>query len=126
MNWFKNSGSNKTTNRNIPVHDPEKAKPLSICDYISDQTVCFFSSEFSKDKIFERLISLLDIPDYPLALAAIWEREKAGNTVLESRIAIPHARLQGLRKIEVAVGVRNQSSVPGNEPDLFFLFLISR
>ena len=96
------------------------ANALSICDYLSEKSIHFFPTGISKDDIFFKLISVLPV-DHRSALQAVLEREKAGGTVVDSAIAIPHARLKGLKTIELAVGVQNEA--PQDQPRLFFLFL---
>jgi len=51
------------------------------------------------------LIGTLDLPDPSAALKAIMAREEIGSTIISPGLALPHARIEGLRKIEAAIGV---------------------
>jgi mannitol/fructose-specific phosphotransferase system IIA component (Ntr-type) len=63
------------------------------------------------------LIASLALPSFMQAFQAIAEREKLGSTVIIPGLAVPHARLPGLKGIRVALGVS-----PDNPIHVWILF----
>ncbi len=120
MKWFKRSESKHSGNGVVPA----SVKTLLISDYLSEKLIYFFSSGAPKDEMLFKLVSSLSISDHSLALNAILEREKIGGTIVDSAISIPHARLKGLKTIELAIGI--YSEAPKDQPRLYFLFLSPR
>lgn len=120
MKWFKKIEA-KDKNSNTPVFTP---KILLVSDYLSEKSIYFFPPGALKEDILFKLVSSLPIPDHSLALSAVLEREKMGGTIVDSMISIPHARLKGLKTIELAIGIWNDAS--NDQPRLFFLFLSPR
>lgn len=119
MKWFKKSNpANGGSIRPAP-----SARILWVSDYLSDKSILFFPQETPREEIIFKLIGALGVEDHASALHAVLEREKAGGTVIDSAISIPHARLKGLKTIELAVGLCGDPASPKDRPRLFFLFL---
>jgi len=81
------------------------AKLIKVSDYLSEKNIAFFSAGPSKHQALGNLIGALDLPDPGAAMKAILAREEAGSTVIAPRLALPHARLMGLKKIVAALGI---------------------
>ena len=120
MKWFKKQNSAKLASRNNATPFP---KILFVSDYLSERSICFFPPGSAKENILYTLVGSLSLQDPAPALNAVLEREKMGGTVMDSTIAIPHARLKGLKKIEMAVGICHESALSKDRPNLYFLFL---
>ena len=95
--------------------------PLLVSDHLSEKSVLFFPLALPKEEIFFKLVCTLVTPDHTVALNSILEREKVGGTVIDSAVAIPHARLKGPKVIGLAIGVIGETL--GDQPRLIFLFL---
>lgn len=99
MKWLKNL--TKTSSDKAAA----KAKARRVSDYLSEKRVVFFTSGPSKMQVLGNLIGTLDLPDPSAAIKAIISREEIGSTIISPGLALPHARLEGLTKIEAAVGI---------------------
>lgn len=117
----KKRGRRKERLRKLTL-DVSRAKPVRVSDYLSEQRICFVPTGLKKEEIFTRLIGCLNVRDPALALDALLEREKAGGTVLDSKVAIPHARLQGLMDICAAIGICRE---PMDGVKIYVLFFSS-
>ena len=120
MKWLKKSNQAKISNNGATP----SATVLLVSDYLFEKSVFFFPIGVSKEEILFKLVSSLPVSDHSLALDAVLEREKMGGTIVDSSISIPHARLKGLKTIELAVGIRSEA--PKDQLRIFFLFLSSR
>ncbi len=96
-------------------------KALLVSDSVSERSVCFFPSGTPEKEIFSKLVRSLSTADHDLALNAILERENRGGTIIDTMVSIPHARLAGLKTIQLAVGILTEA--PKDRPRIFFLFL---
>ena len=97
MKWLKKLTESPAS----PVH----SKIPSVSSYLSDKRIVFFTSGPSKRQVLGSLIGTLDLPDPSAAIKAIFAREEIGSTIIAPGLALPHARLEGLDRIEAAVGV---------------------
>jgi PTS system nitrogen regulatory IIA component len=97
VKWLKKL----TESPKSPVH----AKIPSVSSYLSDKRIVFFTSGPSKRQVLGSLIGTLDLSDPTAAINAIFSREEIGSTVISPGLALPHARLEGLKRIEAAIGV---------------------
>jgi PTS system nitrogen regulatory IIA component len=79
---------------------------------------CADDEASQKEEILRELLKRLAVPNYAQALQLIMEREKAGPTLIGETIAIPHARLPGLKGLQIALGV-----VAGGPIRVWLLFL---
>ncbi len=78
---------------------------LRVSDYLSVEKIAFFPAGPSKRQVFGKLIGSLDLPDPSAALKAILAREEAGSTIIAPGLALPHARVQGIKKVQAALGI---------------------
>jgi PTS system nitrogen regulatory IIA component len=96
MKWLKKLSEAP----NSPV-----TKIPTVSSYLSDKKIVFFTSSPSKRQVLGSLIATLDVPDPSAAINAIIAREEMGSTIIAPGLALPHARMEGLKRIEAAVGV---------------------
>jgi nitrogen PTS system EIIA component len=76
-----------------------------VSDYLSDKKIAFYTAGPSKRQVLGGLLGMLDLPDSTVALKAILAREEMGSTIIAPGLALPHARIEGLEKLQAAVGV---------------------
>ncbi len=107
-----------------------KSSSLMLCHYLTPATILIQSGKPEKKELFKDLISELakfwKLSDVEKLDQAVWEREKEGHTVLESGLAIPHARAAGLDEIKACLGVIPEGYLDPQENVLVrvvFLFL---
>jgi mannitol/fructose-specific phosphotransferase system IIA component (Ntr-type) len=125
MNWLRRLGRRPKIAPSIDASVREG--PLRVADFLSEKQIAFFHAGPSKQQVLGQLIGVLDLPDPSLALKAIMAREEAGSTVIAPGLALPHARLSGLRRLQAAMGLCPPGIVDaksGGEPiHVFVLFL---
>ncbi len=80
-------------------------------DFLTPDRMMFLASGLSRERIIRDLLSRLDLPNPTQAFQAIMEREKGGPTLIGGSVAIPHARLEGVNGIQVAVGLSLEGPV---------------
>ena len=82
---------------------------LMLCHYLTPTTILIRTEKPKKEKLFQDLIFDLarvwEIPEAEKLSEALWTREKEGHTVLESGLAIPHARVSGINEIKACLGI---------------------
>jgi mannitol/fructose-specific phosphotransferase system IIA component (Ntr-type) len=102
-------------------------KPGQVCSYLSEKNIAFFSAGPSKQQALGTLIGKLDLPDPSVAMKSILAREEAGSTVIAPGLALPHARITGINKIQAALGISpsgiHYSKHAGDPVKLVMLFL---
>ncbi len=104
---------------------------MSIVDLISPEVVKVPLDAGSKEEVLRELVHLLKeagkIIDVAGALQSLNKREQMGSTGLESGIAVPHAKTDGVNRLTMAIGVSwdgiEFDSLDGNPSRLFFLML---
>jgi mannitol/fructose-specific phosphotransferase system IIA component (Ntr-type) len=99
MKWLKKLTSSGAETKS------SKYKLRTVSSYLSEKRIVFFTSGPSKPQVLGSLIGTLDLTDPSAAINAILSREEIGSTIISPGLALPHARLEGLVKIEAAVGV---------------------
>ena len=77
----------------------------SVSSYLSEQRILFFPAGPSKRQVIGSLIAALDLKDPTAAIKAILAREEQGSTIIAPGLALPHARPEGIIRIEAAVGI---------------------
>ena len=82
-----------------------KPKMTPISSYLSEKRIVFFHAGPSKRQVLGSLISTLDLKDPSAAIKLILAREEMGSTIITPGLALPHARMDGLAKIEAAIGI---------------------
>lgn len=85
-------------------HEPARAK-VRLEEFLSADRVVFFPAGPSKRQVLGHLISLLDLPDPTAALATLLAREEAGSTVIAPGLALPHARMPGVTRLQAAIAL---------------------
>jgi two-component system sensor histidine kinase KdpD len=87
----------------------EGLKELSLSHVISRESIIIWNKPLSKEELLCELAGLIwdeiKILSPALILDAVLEREKQGSTFLNEGVAFPHARLEGITKSFVAVGI---------------------
>lgn len=67
------------------------------------------------------------VPDSDLTYRRLVEREELGSTAIGSGVAIPHCKMENLRRVEVAIGLSREGvefeSEDGKPVQLFFLVI---
>jgi nitrogen PTS system EIIA component len=103
---------------------------LMLCHYLTPATILIRSEIPDKKDLFHDLTSQLakvwNLSEVEKLMDAVWEREKEGHTVLESGLAIPHARVSGLDEIKACLGIIPQGYLDPQENvqvRIVFLFL---
>jgi len=82
-----------------------RSKPLRVSDFLKEKNILFFPADLPKPQLFETLIGTLKVPDPALALKAIVDRELWGSTTIAPGLALPHARIPGIKRIVAAMGI---------------------
>ena len=106
-----------------------KSSPLA--DFILASAVSVDLRGATKTAVLEELVGLLAeagvVADRAAALEAVLARERLGSTGCGSGVAVPHARLPGLDRPIVAVGLSRAGvdfgAVDGQPVRIFFLIL---
>ena len=105
------SSSIKSEMEKIPPPS-EGLKELSLSHVISRESIIIWNKPLSKEELLCELAGLIwdeiKILSPALILDAVLEREKQGSTFLNEGVAFPHARLEGLAKSYVAVGLTRE------------------
>jgi mannitol/fructose-specific phosphotransferase system IIA component (Ntr-type) len=103
---------------------PQKA-PVS--SYLSEKRILFLHAGPSKLQVLGSLIGALDLPDPGAALKAILAREESGSTIIYPGFAIPHARIDGIKRLQAAVGICDSGVIDpragGRPVHIFVLFV---
>lgn len=106
---------------------PAAMKKLFVSDFLTEEKILFFPTAVTKRVIFETLIDAMKLDDPALALKEVLYRELWGRTVLAPGLALPHARIAGMTRIEAAIGICPQgvaepSLADSKKPFIFLLF----
>ncbi|MBN2323135.1 MAG: PTS sugar transporter subunit IIA [Spirochaetes bacterium] len=104
---------------------------MAIVELISPEVVKVPLAAGTKEDVLRELVLLLKdagkITDTDGALDALRKREEMGSTGLESGIAVPHAKTDGVDRLTMAIGVSREGidydSLDGKPSRLFFLML---
>jgi PTS system nitrogen regulatory IIA component len=99
MSWLKNISKAPKKNGN------SKPRAGSVSSYLSEKKIVFFPAGPSKRQVLGSLIATLDLNDPSAAIKAILAREEMGSTIIAPGLALPHGRLEGLSRLEAAVGI---------------------
>jgi two-component system sensor histidine kinase KdpD len=83
-----------------------------ISDTLTENRICIIKSATTKGEVMKRLVDLIVTDQAELnaaaALAALFQREEQGSTFLNESVAIPHARISGLHRPELALAITRQ------------------
>jgi PTS system nitrogen regulatory IIA component len=87
-------------------------RPLHIADFLHEKNVLCSLEANTRDEALAELLNHLHRHeggfDREEALAAILIREKAASTVIHPGVALPHARMDGLDRLKLAIGLSAQ------------------
>ncbi|MBI5595895.1 MAG: PTS sugar transporter subunit IIA [Elusimicrobia bacterium] len=99
-----------------PVGAPAARKSLSIGPLLREDLVVIPPTGLAKDALIGHLVKDLcakaNLGDPAPFLAKVLEREQGISTTLDTGLAVPHARMDGLAEIAAILGI-----VPGGLPD---------
>ncbi len=105
-------------------------KEISILEFFSKRGLILDLKAKSRDTAIRELCELAveqgDLPEVEVLYEAVFQREEAMGTGLERGVAVPHTRLELIKKPLVVVG-RSLSGIDWNSPDgksTNFIFLI--
>ncbi len=107
---------------------------MRLADYLQPEHIKIDLQGTTKFQIIEELITLLDenqaLTDAQLALQDVLAREGYLSTGLESGLAIPHAKTDGVKGMTIAFGIKKEGvdfeSLDGKPANLVFLVLSPR
>jgi two-component system sensor histidine kinase KdpD len=105
------------------------SKPHAGASFPSGMTVIYWHSVMEKDAAMRELLAACcreakDLSE-PAAWDALIDRERQGSTFLGEEIALPHARLEGLRSAIVGVGVAREGvREPSTARSVKIMFLL--
>ena len=107
---------------------------MRLADYLQPEHIKIDLQGITRYQIIEELIALLDksevFSDAELALQDVLEREGYLSTGLESGLAIPHAKTDGVKGMTIALGIKKDGvdfeSLDGKPANLIFLVLSPR
>ncbi|MCA1809927.1 MAG: PTS sugar transporter subunit IIA, partial [Lentisphaerae bacterium] len=101
---------------------------MGLSEYISKKRVLILKSKTKKGAISELVRAVVkDLPGITREqlLRSVWEREALLTTRIAPAIAIPHARIAGLKRTIVAVGKSHAGVLYGrHKSDLVHLFFL--
>jgi len=116
---------------NSKEHAPKRQRPpLMLCHYLNPHSLFICEGSVQKESLIDQMINSL-VQDSPVVEAdrvrqAVWDREREGRTVLENGLAIPHARILGLKELKASLAILPQGYLDPQENvlvRLVFLFL---
>ena len=111
----------------------ESGAGVKLGDFLNENNVVLLPARLSKDEILRELLTRIPVVNRGQALQSILERERAGATMISSQIAAPHARLPGIKGLQVAMGIDRGGPIhlwfvflsPAEDPRLHLKFLAS-
>lgn len=109
--------------------ETEPAKLGPVGSVLSPERVVIWNDPVSRETVFEQLAACVSEPDTPSTteiLTRLNERERAGSTFLNEGVALPHARIPGLAKPMIAIGLTHEGVLdsPSENPiDVVFMLL---
>jgi len=109
---------------------------VKITTYITEKQILLGLHHKKKRDVFKELLDvLLDLhkvssASYDTILKSLIEREKLGSTAIGQGIAIPHARVEEIRKPLLVIGIKKEGmdfdSLDGEPVYVIFLIISSR
>jgi PTS system nitrogen regulatory IIA component len=89
-------------------------------DYLDTRLISFLAAE-TRDEAIDAIIDLLDeggkLPDKETFRKAIFQREAIVSTGIGMGVAVPHAKMPGLKEFFIAVGVQQKKGIEWNALD---------
>lgn len=124
MGWFR-------TPRRTGLNFEEVSSAVSptpwlirVSRVLSSKNVCFLPANLSKQQALGRLIAAMDLQDPTSALNAVLARERTGPTRVAPGVILPHARLDKIPRILVALGVSLEGIVDAQIPEPLHILLL--
>ncbi|OGP62844.1 MAG: PTS sugar transporter subunit IIA [Deltaproteobacteria bacterium RBG_13_47_9] len=109
---------------------PQVMSRLNLSQLLSTERITIWDDPIKKEEVLKRLVEIIGqgggMSDSAKLLDAIWGRENQGSTFFNEGAAFPHARIDGLAKSIVSLGLTRQgvSDEPTEKPiELVFLIL---
>ncbi|MFA5138790.1 MAG: PTS sugar transporter subunit IIA [Elusimicrobiota bacterium] len=132
MNWFKKRAGQPPAQRGASAAAPADAVS-GVGRLLDDRLVVFLPPRLSKEQAIEQLVRRLcerrGLGDVKPYLAKVLEREQQGvlSTTLDTGLAVPHARIDGLKDFMAVLGLLPDGLPDPKQPDIviraIFLFL---
>lgn len=115
------------------IKNPGVENRIRVGDFLEKERVVILGSGLSKEQIFQELLRHLKVANPTQVLQAILNREKVGSTLIGEGISIPHARVAGLKGLQVCLGLSMEGPVhlwlmfisSAEDPKLHLSFLSS-
>lgn len=100
-----------------------------LADALLESRVLLFDQPVTKAEVLRQLVELIAKERHEIntewVMAAIARREDLGSTFLNESVAVPHARIDGLDKVEIALAVTRGGIMDiGSERPLEAVFLL--
>ena len=109
---------------------PPKAPPVLLNQFLDESLVVYSDAKLTKHEAIADLLARLAAAkkiDAPACLAKVVERESGPTTTLDTGLAIPHARVAGLKEVVAILGIYPNQVTDPQQADLpiriVFLFL---
>lgn len=107
---------------------------MDLAEHITAEHISTSLKSTSKFQIIEELLALLNddnaLVDFDVALQDVLAREGYLSTGLEHGLAIPHAKTDGVKGLQVALGIKKEGldfeSLDGKPTNIIFLVLSPR
>lgn len=104
---------------------------MAMIDLIAEDVVKVPLQATLKTEVITELVDILvaagRLTDREGAIAALLERESRGSTGLENGVAVPHAKIETISNISIAIGIAPRGipfdALDGKPSQLFFLML---
>src|SRR5687767_14603338 len=133
LGWFDKKKDEKSAAESAPAPRPPapaSGKGVSIGRLIGEEAVVMVPPGQDKDAavalLVRRLCQLQNLGDPAPFLAKILEREQGISTTLDTGLAVPHARMDGIASIAAVLGLMPHGLPDPKQPDLtiraMFLF----
>jgi mannitol/fructose-specific phosphotransferase system IIA component (Ntr-type) len=113
----------KLFSRSHPTSSTTRPGP-KVSDFLTRKTIAIFPAGPSKQQVLGKLIGSLDLSDPTAALKAILAREETGTTIIVPGFGLPHARVHGISKIMVALGVSSTGVIDPRSQKPIYAFLL--
>lgn len=93
---------------------------MRIADYLDSRLISFLDEQ-TRDEAIDALIDRLDeagkLPDKQAFRKAIFHREGIVSTGIGMGVAVPHAKMRGLRDFFIAIGIQQKKGIEWNALD---------
>lgn len=124
LGWFKKKDGKSSalpSGPKVPTLSPP-SKGVRVGDLLTEESIVVFPAGQSKDQVLsvlvERLCRQSKLGDAARFLEKVLEREQGISTTLDTGLAVPHARVEGLDSIAAILGVLQQGFEDPKQPDL--------